>query len=286
MLREYDPEVVICTHFLPAEIISYLSAKERIGCRQAIVVTDFDVHAMWLCHHFERYFVAIEESREHLVRLGIPPEKVTVSGIPIDPIFMQPKEKEEMRAKLGLDSGLPTILISAGGFGVGPIEAIMESLAGLKHPAQIIAICGRNEELKERIEKVAARLPEGAHPSMKVIGYTTVMDEYMASSDILLGKPGGLTTSEALAKGLAFAIVDPIPGQEERNADHLLEEGVAIRCNNLLVLPYKLDRLLDDPLRLASMRERALKLARPDAAYRVVDTLVAAEGEWKNGTNC
>src|SRR5207247_10974764 len=102
LLKEYEPDIAICTHFLPSEILSWLKAKARIACPQAIVVTDFDVHAMWLCHHFEHYFVAIDETREHLVRLGIPAGKVTVSGIPIDPVFAEAKDKHAMRQKLGL----------------------------------------------------------------------------------------------------------------------------------------------------------------------------------------
>src|SRR5919112_3814674 len=254
LLKDYQPDITICTHFLPAEIISWLRAKGRVGFRQAVVVTDFDVHAMWLCHHYEQYFVAMDETREHLVRLGIPAAKVTTSGIPIDPVFAEPKDRLEMRAKHGLKPDVTTVLVSAGGFGVGPIEHMLESLAGLRHPAQIVALCGRNGELKSKLESAAARLPRSHHVTIKPIGFTTEMDEYMSAADILLGKPGGLTTSEALAKGLVFVIVNPIPGQEERNSDHLLENGVAIRCNNLPTLSYKLDRLLSDPDRFKTMQ--------------------------------
>lgn len=274
MLQEYRPDITVCTHFLPAEIISWLKAKKRVTFRQAVVVTDFDVHAMWLCHHYEQYFVALDETREHLVRLGIPAAKVTTSGIPIDPVFAEPKDKLEMRAKHGLKPDVTTILVSAGGFGVGPIEHMLESLAGMQHPAQIVALCGRNAELKSKLESAAARLPRAHHVNIKPIGFTTEMDEYMSAADILLGKPGGLTTSEALAKGLVFVIVNPIPGQEERNSDHLLENGVAIRCNNLPVLAYKLDRLLDDPARFASMQAGARRMARPDAARDIVERLL------------
>jgi processive 1,2-diacylglycerol beta-glucosyltransferase len=113
---------------------------------------------------------------------------------------------------------------------------------------------------------------------LKVFGYTTEMDELMAAADLIVGKPGGLTTSEAMARGLPFVVVSPIPGQEERNADHLLEEGAAIRCNNLPVLAYKIDRLLDDPGRLDSMRASALRLGRPRAALDIV-AKVAELGE-------
>jgi len=274
MLEAYQPDITVCTHFLPAEIISWLKAKGRVGFRQAIVVTDFDVHAMWLCHHYEQYFVAMEETREHLVRLGIPAAKVTTSGIPIDPVFAEPRDKLEMRAKHGLKPDITTILVSAGGFGVGPIEHMLQSMTGMRHTAQIVALCGRNAELKSKLESARDRLPSSHHVTIHPVGFTTEMDEYMSAADILLGKPGGLTTSEALAKGLVFAIVNPIPGQEERNSDHLLEEGVAIRCNNLPVLAYKLDRLLDDPARFDSMQTGARRMARPDAARSIVKKLL------------
>jgi processive 1,2-diacylglycerol beta-glucosyltransferase len=281
MLRQYQPEITICTHFLPAEIISWLRAKERISTRQAVVVTDFDVHAMWLCHHYEQYFVALDETRVHMEKLGIPAGKLTVSGIPIDPVFAAEKEKRAMRDKHGLRQDLTTILLSAGGFGVGPVEHIVSSLAELRHPAQVIALCGRNEELKSRIETLAHSLPSAGRVLIKPIGFTKVMDEFMSASDILLGKPGGLTTSEALAKGLVFVIVNPIPGQEERNSDHLLEMGVAIRCNNLPALAYKIDRLLEDTARFSAMQASARRLARPHAAQEIVSKLLALRSEWK-----
>jgi processive 1,2-diacylglycerol beta-glucosyltransferase len=275
LLREYHPDLIVCTHFLPAEIVSWLKAKERLASRQVIIVTDFDVHAMWLVHHYERYFVAIDEARAYLEALGIPPSKITVSGIPIDPVFAKKKDKQEMRAKHGLAPDRTTILLSTGGFGVGSVDALIASLMPLQHRSQIVAICGRNEELKKRLQKLAARSKADATVLLKPFGFTKEMDELMTASDLVLGKPGGLTTSEALAKGLVFVIVNPIPGQEERNSDHLLEGGVAIRCNNLPVLSYKLDRLLADPKRFASMQESSRRMGRPSAAKDIVEKVLA-----------
>lgn len=269
LLGEYQPDLVISTHFLPAEIISWLKAKQRLNTKQAIVVTDIDVHAMWLCHHYEHYFVALDETREHLVKLGIAPEKVSVTGIPVDPVFSRQKDKRAMRLKHGLDPNRITILVSAGGFGVGPIKNLARSLLELRHPAQIVAICGRNEKLKREVDHIAAEARSDV--LMNAIGFTSEIDEYMAASDLLVGKPGGLTTSEALARGLVIVVVNPIPGQEERNSDHLLEEGAAIRCNNLPVLSYKIDRLLDDAARFDQMRKNVLRLARPRAAFDIVE---------------
>jgi processive 1,2-diacylglycerol beta-glucosyltransferase len=234
---------------------------------------------MWLCRHYEQYFVAFDETRMHMQKLGIPPDKVTVSGIPIDPVFATSKDKREMRIKHGLAPDKTTILVSTGGFGVGRIEDLSNSLAEMQSDVQVVVLCGRNAELKKRLDKLTTRRPAGSQVSMFNVGYTTLMDEYMSASDILLGKPGGLMTSEALSKGLAFVVVNPIPGQEERNSDHLLEEGVAIRCNNLPVLAYKVDRLLQDAERFERMKTNARRLARPNAARDIVNKLADLSGQ-------
>jgi len=272
LLTDTQPDAVLCTHFLPAEIISWMRAKERFDRAQGIVVTDFDVHAMWLCHHYEAYFVALEETRVHLEQLAIPPEKIFVTGIPIDPVFAEARDPAQARNELGLAPEMTTLLLSAGGFGVGPIEKLVSALLLAKHPLQIVAICGRNALAKQRLESLLARSEVGPH-RVHVEGYTTQMDLYMSASDLLVGKPGGLTTSEALAKGLVMVIVNPIPGQEERNSDHLLEQGAAIRCNNLPTLGYKLDALLADAQRFERMRANVRKLARPDAARTIAEHL-------------
>ncbi len=274
LLKKEKPDIAVCTHFLPAEIISWLKAKEKISCPQAIVVTDFDAHALWLCHYYEKYFVALEETKVHLEKLGIPADKIAVSGIPIDPIFAETKDKIEMREKYGLEKDKITILVSAGGFGVGNIEHLLQALSEMKTPAQIVALCGRNEELKAKLEKLADEKLNNQTVNFKPISFTTAMDEYMSAADVIVGKPGGLTTSEALAKNLVFVVVNPIPGQEERNSDHLLEEGCAIKCNNLPTLAYKFDKLLSDKKRFAQMQENVSRLARPKSAENIVENLL------------
>jgi processive 1,2-diacylglycerol beta-glucosyltransferase len=273
LLEDHQPDITVCTHPMPAEIISWLIREERLTTKQAVVVTDFDIHVQWLCPNPVHYFVAIDEARAHLEALGIPPTDITVSGIPIDPVFSQPKDPGAMRDKHGLQRDATVILISAGGFGLGRVEELLSALLRLRRPAQVVALCGRNEELQARVEQKAREVPAGTPVTIKAIGYTTAMDEYMAAADLVVGKPGGLTMSEALARHLVFVVVNPIPGQEERNADHLLEAGAAIRCNNLPVLAYKIDQLLDDPARLARLRENVRRLARPRAAFDIVAKL-------------
>jgi processive 1,2-diacylglycerol beta-glucosyltransferase len=189
-------------------------------------------------------------------------------------VFAEKKDKQEMRVKHGLEVDRTTILLSAGGFGVGSVEPLIDALKPLKARAQVVAICGRNEDLRRRLVTAAARTKPIDNVLIKPIGYTNEMDEYMTASDLVLGKPGGLTTSEAMSKGLAFVIVDPIPGQEERNSDHLLEEGMAIRCNNLPTLSYKLGNLLDDRQRVARMQANSKRLGHPNAARDIVNRVM------------
>ena len=272
-LDKYQPDVAICTHFLPSEIISWLKREKQVNILNAVVVTDLDVHAMWLCRECEHYFVALEETKVHLVALGVPANRVTVSGIPIDPVFEEAKDSRAMRRKHGLDEDSFTILVSAGGFGVGPVEHIIQALSALSHAAQVVVVCGRNEELRTRLSRLLRRLTRRPGVDFHLLGFTTEMDELMAAADLFVGKPGGLTTSEALAKGLPMVVINPIPGQEERNSDHLLEEGIAIRCNNLPALAYKIDRLIEEPGKLALMHANALALGKPRAAFTILERL-------------
>ncbi len=273
LLKHIQPDLCVATHFLPAEIIAWLIAKRKLHARHAIVVTDYDVHAMWLCRMVDRYYLAIEEAAEYLARIGVPREKLRVTGIPIDPLFAEPLNRFEARKRLGLDADAAVILISAGGYGVGPVEQLVRDLLRLQRPWQIVAIAGKSEKTRKRLEelaKEAGKLPRGS-PKLCPVGFTTEMDKYMAAADLMVGKAGGLTTSEALSRSLPMALIEPIPGQEERNAHHLLEAGAAIRCNNLPAAAWKIAALLDDSARLVRMREAAKSLGRPGAAAAIAE---------------
>ena len=273
-IHDFQPDITVCTHFMPAGIISHLITEKKLSTHLSIVVTDLDFHAMWLSRVFHRYFVAIDETRAYLDLLGLPKDRVTVSGIPIDDAFSAEYDVTPLKKELGLVPNLPTILISAGALGKGPAEDIVQGLLTLQNPAQTIVVCGKNEELQTRIEALTA-----GRPNFAILGYTDRMHHWMAASDLFIGKPGGLTTSEALASHLPMVVVSPIPGQEERNSDHLLEEGIAIKANDMITLPFKIDRLLGDPARLQSMRENAARFSHPNAAKTIVDTLIEEDLE-------
>ena len=273
LLKRIQPDLCVATHFLPAEIIAWLIAKRKLRARNAIVVTDYDVHAMWLCQTVDRYYVAMEEAKEYLARIGVPRKKLLVTGIPVDPLFAMPVSRSDARKQLGLDATANVILISAGGYGIGPVEQLVKDLLALQRPWQIVAIAGKSEKTRKRLEGIAReadKLQSGS-PRLCAVGLTTDMDKYMAAADLMVGKAGGLTTSEALARALPMALIEPIPGQEERNADHLLEAGAAIRCNNLPAAAWKIAALLDDAERLTRMRDAARGLGKPGAAARIAE---------------
>jgi processive 1,2-diacylglycerol beta-glucosyltransferase len=269
-IKEFDPHITVCTHFLPAGLISHLIDRGDLETHHSIVVTDFDCHAMWLSRIFHRYFVALDETKAHLEALGLPAERVSATGIPIDPVFGRPADREAVKAALGLRAERPTLLLSAGALGVGPTEMVVRRLMELQHDTQTIVICGKSDELKDQIRGIVG----SRNPRFHIMGYTDRMHELMQISDMFIGKPGGLTTSEALACGLPMCVVSPIPGQEERNSDHLLEKGAAIKAHELTTLAWKIDLLLGEPERLAQMRRNALSIGRPHAAEEVVRTLL------------
>jgi processive 1,2-diacylglycerol beta-glucosyltransferase len=259
-------DLVINTHVLPAELIATLRRDGTLKVPQLTVCTDFETHRLWVNQPCERYFTATEEGAEYLKHWGVPAADIEVSGIPVVPPFSQPADRAACLAKHELSGDRPVILQLCGGFGVGPVEAIYQRLLELPQGLQLVIVCGRNEELKSALARIS--VPE--RHRVKLMGFTREVDELMACADLIVSKPGGLTTSEALARGVPMAIVNPIPGQESRNSDYLLENGAGIKINHPALLPMKLSRLLDDPDHLARMRENARRLGHPQAAFDVV----------------
>jgi processive 1,2-diacylglycerol beta-glucosyltransferase len=270
-LKEEPCDLVINTHFLPAEIIASLRKKERLSVPQVTATTDFETHRLWVNQPCEHYFTATEEGAQYLQSWGVPKGTVTATGIPIHPVFSEPKDRATCLAKHGLQGDRPVILQLAGGFGVGPIEKLYRSLLDVEIPLQVIAIAGRNEKARKQLEAVEAPPRHRA----KVLGFTQDIDELMAVADLVVSKPGGLTTSETLARGAAMVIVNPIPGQESRNSDFLLENGAAIKVNNLATLAYKITALLREPELLDRLKANARRLGRPRAAFEVAERSLA-----------
>ena len=269
---ESEPwDAVINAHFLPAEIIAALRRKRKLHVPQYTVTTDFETHRLWVHEPCEHYFTATEEGALNLQHWGVPAADTTATGIPIHPVFGQPKDRQACLEHQGLKGGRPIVLQLSGGFGVGPVEGLYRAILEIEVPLEVIVVAGRNESLKTQL--AACDVP--ARHRAKVLGFTDQIDELMLLADVVVSKPGGLTTSEILARGAALAIVNPVPGQESRNSDFLLESGAAIKINNIATLPYKLTHLLEDPVRLGQLKEHARRLARPQAAFDIARQVLA-----------
>jgi processive 1,2-diacylglycerol beta-glucosyltransferase len=260
-IRSFQPDLVICTHFMPARLVSLMIARGHLDAPLAVVTTDFDFQGLWLSAPINHLFVAREETRRYLLSLGLAEDRVTTSGIPVRPAFAEPLDADAVRVRHGLRADLPLVLISAGAAG-GPrtLQVVRQTLE-LGDDFQAVVVCGRNAELKTQVEALV-----DGRTNYRVLGFTNEMPQLMRIAALFVGKPGGLSSSECLAAGLPMVIIDPIPGQEEHNSDYLLEEGAAVRCNYATTVGYKIGKLLADRPRLAAMAANAVRIGHPDAA--------------------
>jgi len=271
ILSELNPDAIICTHFLPYISVSGTLHKNGITAPVFAVTTDFDVHQLWVDSIIERYFVFNEESACQLQSKQVPSEKIKVSGIPVMPEFQAKVKSKIARKELGIDISRFTVMVLSGGFGIGRVKDIVEQTIKTlsnrrKTKFNLLVVCGKND--KARTELQAMHFPENINPL--IFGFITNIHKLMDASDILISKAGGLTSSEAMAKSLPMLIVDPIPGQESRNTDIIIEHGAGWKVINLANLSYKLQRILEQPSLLANARESTQHLAKPNAASTIL----------------
>lgn len=271
--REYDPDIAVCTHFMPLQLLTRASRRRRRHAQVYCAVTDFAVHALWILENTDTYYVATEEARRHLLRRGQPADRVQVTGIPIDPVFAGARPKQEALKALGLPADLPVVLLLSGGFGVGPTLELIRAFGSEEPVCRLVVVAGANEGLRREAASLAAsiRTPVVVH------GFVTNIHEMMDACDLVISKPGGLTTSEVLAKGKPMLVINPIPGQEQRNCETVLEAGAAARLFEVDDAYYKVKGLLEDRQGLRRMGECARRLGRPGAAADIVADILARQ---------
>jgi processive 1,2-diacylglycerol beta-glucosyltransferase len=270
-LIKLQPDAIICTHFLPYISVSSELRKKGITAPVFAVTTDFDIHQLWIDPLIERYFVFHKESAWQIQSKDVQTEKISITGIPVMPEFRTQEKARAVRRRLGINSEYYTLLTLSGGFGMGRVKDIVEQISATlahfpKRKFNLLVVCGKNE--KVRTELLSIRFPENISPS--VFGFVTNIHELMDASDVLISKAGGLTSSEALAKSLPMLIIDPIPGQESRNTDLIVEQGAGWKAINLANLSYKLLNLLETPSMVTKARAAAYQLAKPDAAMTIL----------------
>jgi len=288
-VKGFKPDAVLCTHYLPLEILaelkkkgnkrdgSFKSARSSVTSSSesspsapfvASIVTDFEAHALWMEACVDLYCVAAEETKARLIARGASSENVVATGIPISAKFSQDIEKRIVRKTYGLRDDQPVLLILSGGFGMGPVAEILAEVDKAKNEFQMLVVTGRNQELRQELAPIDRR-----HPT-HVLGFASNMHELMSVCDLVISKPGGLTSSEVLAMGKPLLIINPIPGQEAANSDFLLERGAAAKINRVEDLPYRIEQLLGSK-KLVAMGRAARALGRPQAAQAVCEEIIA-----------
>ncbi len=266
------PDVVCCVHCTPAGTMSDLKNARRTTVPCLTVITDYVTHSQWIHPHVDRYCVPNASVRDGLVTRGIPPDRIAVTGLPIEKKFLRPLDRDALRTRLGFSPGPPVILVMAGAYAMlGGVLDVVGVLAEFPRPLQALVVCGHDRRLEEQVRAQAARSPH----QFQVFGYVDTVEELMTASDLLVTKAGGVTVSEALTKRLPMLIYRPIPGQEEGNTRFLLEHGAALAPRTPEELRETLGYLLAHPDRLSAMRDAAARLCRPDATQAVVAHLAA-----------
>jgi processive 1,2-diacylglycerol beta-glucosyltransferase len=275
LVERTQPDLVVCTHAFPCGVMSEYKRQYGPDLPVVGVVTDFVVHPFWIYTNVDAYAVATPQMRAALVARGVPPERVLLSGIPVDPRFGRPRlPRARLRAELDLPADRRIVLIMGGGVGIGPLDKMMRALGRIDEPLAAAVIVGRNRALERRI---VAAAEQTAYP-LRVFGFVDNVFDYMHASDVLLTKPGGLTSSEALSAQIPMVLVKPLPGQEERNTRYLVSRRAAVRASGERNLAATVEALLAPGSAREGQLERAGALRHPDAARRVAERILALLG--------
>ncbi len=277
LINEMKPDLIISTHPFSSQMASYLKGKSKIDCEIATILTDFAIHKQWLIgsEYTNNYFVSNDNMKNDMIELGISENKIHVTGIPMSDRFFENFDKQNIYKMFNLDTEKKVILFFGGGeFGLGKDKTvqILEAFIKKLPNYQIVAVAGKNEKMKECFEELAKN--NEAENRVKILGFTDKVPELMHISCLVVSKPGGLTTTETLASNLPLIIINPIPGQEEENAEFLESKGAGIwiRANDN---PEEIiDLVFKDENKLLEMKENAIKLAKKNSTKEICNILL------------
>ncbi len=261
-MEEGEFDCIVMTHFMPTEIAAALKRSGRISSKLITVITDYDVHKIWLAEGVDVYTVASDWTKGKLVSIGISPERILTAGIPTDEKFSESVDIGTLKKKLGLKEDIFTVLVATGSFGIGPIEEIISSLKGF----QVIVVCGHNQGLRKKLSKKNL-------PDVNILGLVDNMHELMAVSDAMVTKPGGLSISEALVSQLPLIFFNAIPGQETGNIRVLKTYGIGISGCNVDQICEELEKMKSSKDLFLTTLKRTKALARPSAVHDIISLI-------------
>ena len=277
LLREKRPDLIISTHPFGSQMCSYLKRKGKIHAKIATIMTDFAPHDQWLVgsDFTDYYFVAHEKMKQYLISKNIPENHIFATGIPLSKRFLEKYDRKEILDKFSLFDNKKTILFFGGGeFGLGKTRTIefFKTLVSFNHNLQIVAIAGKNEKMKIAFENIVEEFE--AQERIKVLSFTNQVPELMSISDLVITKPGGMTTTESLASHLPMLIINPIPGQEEENAEFLEKNGIGIWIKKDTDVNVLLNNILKKKKKLEEMKKNTNILAKPNSTQNICETLL------------
>lgn len=270
--KQEKPDIIVSTHPFITEMCAVLKKKGQINAKLNVIITDYASHRFWELkpEFIDNYFVANSEMKYSMIYNGIDAEKIHVTGIPVSPAFLKEYDKEKIYNDFGLDKNKKTALIFGGGeYGLSNIKAFYNGLLELNEDIQIVTVAGK----RVKSQKMFAELAANSNKKVIILGYTNQVPELMQIADLVVSKPGGLTTTEILTSQIPFAIINPIPGQEEENAEFLLNNGAAVRIFDAKKTKPFLDNLLSDELRIENMKKMQAHIAKPNSTQHIVDII-------------
>lgn len=275
VLRSFVPEVILCTHFLPMELLVRFKRSAQLTQPVYCVVTDYAAHTFWTYTEIDGYFVAVDQVRDQLIDRGVAASQITVSGIPIDPDIAEPRTAPEARARRDLPAEGTIITLFGGGVDNAHVRSIVQGLLRSPVEATLVVVAGRNETLVESLNDLVST------PRLRlvVLGFVDYVDDLIVASDLVITKAGGLIVSEVLARGAPLVVIEPIPGQEEWNADFVVSCGAGVQLRMCESVPATVASLLARPTILAEMRACATSAARPRAALDIAEQIIAHYNE-------
>ena len=272
--RAKQPDVIITTHFFPADVFAAARRAGQLACRVIVVITDLFPHRLWLTAGADAIVVGSQETQRLCQRRGIPEGRLHALGIPIQPACVSVEDRPRIARRLGLDPLRRTILVASGGMGLGPLHQLVRRFAAREtaHPRQLqlLVVCGENERLRRQLQRFSARSAMPVH----VFGFVDTMHELMAVSDLLITKAGGMTIMEALAMGLPMIFYGVIPGQERFNAEYVVQRHAGVMASNAQEVVDVVLRLFEHPQQREAMQACAASLGRRQAAADIVERLV------------
>lgn len=270
LIEDYSPDIIVCTHFFPLEMVSILKRKGRLKVPIVAIITDYAPHSIWFYDYIDAYIIPHEDFVQDLIEKGISKDTIYPYGIPINEEFIQIVDQKECRKSLGLDADKLTLLLMGGGLGMGNIKPIFEQLAFSNLPVQLIACTGSNIKLRNQLLDISSR----CNKRTLIYDYTDNVSTLMSACDILISKPGGLTITESINKHKPIIITSAIPGHEERNADYLLNNGIAARVKDNDSIVSLIKQLTISTSRLNHMKESAKEKSKPLATKNTCELII------------